>query len=48
MQASCFVLIGDVLYKRGFFRPYLRFLDLDEADYVIREVHEDEGVCENH
>lgn len=46
VRAACFVLIVDVLYKRGFSRPYLRCLIPDEADYVIREVHE--GVCQNH
>ena len=46
VQASRFVLIRDVLYKRGFSRPYLRCLSYDEADYVMREVHE--GICGNH
>ena len=46
VQASRFVLIRDVLYKRGFSRLYLRCLSHDEADYVIREVHE--GICGNH
>ena len=38
--ASRFVLIKDVLYKRGFSRPYLRCLVLEEAEYIMREVHE--------
>ena len=46
VQASRFVLIRDVLYKRGFSRPYLRCLVHDEADYVMREVHE--GIYGNH
>ena len=46
VQALQFVLIRDVLYKRGFSRPNLRCLSHDEADYVIREVHE--GICGNH
>ena len=46
VQASRFVLLGDVLYKRSFFRPYLRCLSHDETDYVMREVHE--GICGNH
>ena len=46
VQAARFVLIKDVLYKRGFSRPYLRCLGTEEADYVMREVHE--GICENH
>ena len=45
-QASRFVLIKDVLYKRGFSRLYLRCLSCEEADYVIREVHE--SICGNH
>ena len=46
VQALRFVLIKDVLYKRGFSRPYLRCLSHDETDYVIREVHE--GIYGNH
>ena len=46
VQASRFVLIRDVLYKRRFSRPYLRCLSHDEADYVMREVHE--GIYGNH
>ena len=36
VRASRFVLIRDVLYKRGFSRPYLRCLSHNEADYVMR------------
>ena len=46
VQAARFVLIRDVLYKRGFFYPYLRCLSPEEADYVMREVHE--GIYRNH
>ena len=46
VQASRFVLIEDVLYKKGFSRPYLRCLSHDKADYVMKEVHE--GICGNH
>ena len=45
-QASRFVLIKDVLYKRSFSRPYLRCLSHDEVDYVMKEVHK--GICGNH
>ena len=41
-----YVLLNDVLYKRGFSQPYLRCLSPDEANYVLREVHE--GAFENH
>ena len=46
VRAARFVLIKDVLYKRGFFRPYLRCLGNEDADYVVKEVHE--GICGNH
>ncbi|XP_065635078.1 uncharacterized protein LOC136069904 [Quercus suber] len=46
VRASQFIIINDVLYKRGFSRPYLRCLGHEEADYVMREVHE--GICGNH
>jgi len=44
--ATRFVLIKDILYKRGFSRLYLRCLSSEEANYVMREVHE--GICGNH
>ena len=46
VRVARFVLIKDVLYKRGFSRPYLRCLGNEEADYVMREVHE--GICGNY
>ena len=46
VQASRLVLIKDVLYKRCFSRPYLRCLSHNEADYVMRKVHE--RICGNH
>ena len=41
-----YVLKDEVLYKRGFSQPYLRCLAPNEANYVLREVHE--GACGNH
>lgn len=46
VSVARFVLIKDILYKKGFSRLYLRCLSSEEADYVMREVHE--RVCENH
>ena len=40
------MLIKDILYKRGFSRPYLKCLNSEEANYVMREVHK--GICGNH
>ena len=46
VKAARYVLMDEVLYKRGFSQPYLRRLSPDEANYVLREVHE--GACGNH
>ena len=46
IRATKYVLIDEVLYKRGFSQPYLRCLALDESNYVLREIHE--GACGNH
>ena len=46
VQIARFTLIKNVLYKRGFSRPYLRCLGPEETDYVMREAHE--GIFGNH
>ncbi|XP_074590619.1 uncharacterized protein LOC141846475 [Curcuma longa] len=45
-RAAWFVLIVEALYKRAFSRPLLKCLGSDEADYVLREIHQ--GCCGNH
>lgn len=44
-RASWYSLLGDVLYKWGFTLPLLRCLSKEEANYVLREIHE--GICGN-
>ena len=46
VRSARYVLMDEVLYKRGFSQLYLRCLAPDEVNYVLREVHE--GVCGNH
>ena len=46
IKSAKYVLKDEVLYKRGFSQPYLRYLASDEANYVLREVHK--GACGNH
>ena len=46
VKSTKYDLIDDVLYKRGFSQPYLRCLAPDEANYVLRKIHE--GACGNH
>ena len=40
VKSARYILMDEVLYKRGFSQPFLRCLALDEANYVLREVHE--------
>ena len=46
VKLARYILMDEVLYKRGFSQPFLRCLASDEANYVLREVHE--GACSNH
>ena len=46
VQATHFILIKGILYKKGFSRSYLRCIILEEVDYIMREVQE--RVCGNH
>ena len=46
LRSARYVLINELLYKRGFSQPYLRCLAPDEVNYVLREVYE--GACGNH
>ena len=46
IKVAKYVLVDEVLYKRGFSQPYLMCLALDESNNVLREVHE--RACGNH
>ena len=46
VRSARYVLMDEVLYKRGFSQPYLRCLAPDEANYVLKEVHKE--ACGNH
>ena len=46
VKLARYILMDEVLYKRGFSQPLLRCLAPDEANYMLREVHE--GACGNH
>ena len=38
IRAARFIIIDDVLYRRGYSLPYLRCVNSKEADYVLREI----------
>ena len=45
-RSARFTIHQGTLYKRGFFTPIFKCIAREDADYVLREVHED--ICENH
>ncbi|RDX91699.1 hypothetical protein CR513_26281, partial [Mucuna pruriens] len=45
-EAPKYTLVEQRLYRRGFSSPLFKCVDLEEAEYVIKEVHE--GVCGTH
>ncbi|RDX84949.1 Retrovirus-related Pol polyprotein from transposon 17.6, partial [Mucuna pruriens] len=45
-EAPKYTLVEQRLYRRGFSSPLLKCIDPEEAEYVIKEVHE--GVCGTH
>ncbi|XP_042432601.1 uncharacterized protein LOC122019170 [Zingiber officinale] len=45
-RAGRFTLIGDQLYKKVFSRPLLKCVSLEDAKYILKEVHQ--GSCGRH
>ncbi|CAL2267230.1 unnamed protein product [Prunus armeniaca] len=45
-RSARYMVIDDVLYKRGYTTSYLKCLTKEQGDYVLREVHS--GVCGDH
>ena len=45
-RAARFTILNDTLYKKGFSMPYLKYVDEDEAKYILEEIHQ--GVCGDH
>ena len=39
VKSAKYILMDEVLYKRGFSQPHLRCLAPDEANYILREFH---------
>ena len=39
-RATRFIILNDILYKRGFSMPYLKCVDEEEAKYILEEIHE--------
>ena len=45
-RAARFIILDDTLYKKGFFVPYLKCVNEEEAKYILEEIYE--RVCEDH
>ncbi|XP_076924311.1 uncharacterized protein LOC143586718 [Bidens hawaiensis] len=46
IKALQYEIIGGTLYRRSYLGPSLKCIDYEEAEYVIREIHE--GICGMH
>ncbi|XP_022041730.2 uncharacterized protein LOC110944376 [Helianthus annuus] len=46
VKALQYELVDGELYRRSYLGPSLKCIDIEEAKYVIREIHE--GICEMH
>ena len=46
LKAARYILYDGQLYRRGFSTPLLKCVDLEERNYILREIHE--RVCSNH
>ena len=45
-RSARFTVNRGTLYKRGFSTPILKFVGKEDANYILREVHE--GICCNY
>ena len=45
-RATRFTILNDTLYKKGFFMPYLKCTDEEEAKYILEEIHQ--GICRDY
>ena len=45
-RSASFTVHRGTLYKRGFSTPILKCVGKEDANYILREVHE--GICDNH
>ena len=45
-RVARFTILNDTLYNRDFSMPYLKCLDEEEAEYILKEIHE--RVCGDH
>ncbi|XP_074352598.1 uncharacterized protein LOC141691736 [Apium graveolens] len=45
-KAARYVIYDEILYRRGFSVPLLKYIHGEECNYILREVHE--GICGNH
>ncbi|XP_076960813.1 uncharacterized protein LOC143637266 [Bidens hawaiensis] len=45
-KALNYQMINGILYRRSFLGPLLRCVDAEDANYLIREIHE--GICGLH
>ncbi|XP_021802453.1 uncharacterized protein LOC110746532 [Prunus avium] len=45
-RSTRYIVINDILYKRGYSTPYMKCITEEQGEYVLREIHS--GVCGDH
>ena len=45
-KANYYIILNEKLFKRGWTTPLLKCLDIQQAYYIMRELHE--GICDLH
>ena len=45
LKVAHYTMYDAQLYKRGFSTPLLKCVDLEERNYILRQIHE--GICDN-
>ena len=45
-KVARYTLVGDKLFKRGFTTPLLKCIDIEQAEYVMKELHQ--SICGYH
>ena len=46
LKAAHYTLYNNQLYKRGYWTPLLKCVDLEQGNHILQEIHE--GICSNH
>ena len=46
LKAARYTLYDDHLYKKRFLTPFLKYVDFEQGNHILQEIHK--GTCDNH